>query len=143
MSATRPQECAASGAEHSDGPHGPNGETQCAYCGQPPGGETEALLRIFRSQLGASRDQCDEPGRVLWDRIERALGVGGMPSDCLRINCRREWAGGERCPAGTCEYASGVKASRYCHECMVNVTGPCQYKGCPAGVIASDGGQKP
>jgi hypothetical protein len=32
----RPQECAASGAGHSDGAHGPNGEAQCAYCGQPP-----------------------------------------------------------------------------------------------------------
>jgi hypothetical protein len=32
----RPQECAASGAGHNDGPHGPNGETQCAYCGLAP-----------------------------------------------------------------------------------------------------------
>lgn len=34
--------------------------------------------------------------------------VPGMPSDCLRINCRREWAGGEKCPVGVCEYARGV-----------------------------------
>lgn len=32
----RPQECPASGAGHSDGPHGMCRETQCAYCGQPP-----------------------------------------------------------------------------------------------------------
>lgn len=29
-----PQECTASGAGHSYGPHGPHGETQCKYCGE-------------------------------------------------------------------------------------------------------------
>jgi len=40
------------------------------------------------------------------------------------------------------EGAPGVKASRYCHECMVNVTGPCQYKGCPVGVTPSPESQE-
>jgi len=38
--------------------------------------------------------------------------------------------------------ADDVKASRHCHECMVNVTGPCQYKGCPVGVDSSRGGER-
>lgn len=36
----RPAECTASGAGHADGPHGPHGEVQCAYCGRAPSPDT-------------------------------------------------------------------------------------------------------
>lgn len=33
---SEPDECAANGATgHSFGPHGPNGEIQCRWCGEP------------------------------------------------------------------------------------------------------------
>ncbi|AXK39645.1 hypothetical protein [Crenobacter cavernae] len=37
--------------------------------------ETFELLRIFQTWLGASRDQCDETGKQLWDRIVVALSA--------------------------------------------------------------------
>jgi hypothetical protein len=32
--------------------------------------ETLALLDVFQSHLGNSREQCDDSGKLLWDRIE-------------------------------------------------------------------------
>jgi hypothetical protein len=49
----RPQECAASGAEHRDGPNGPDGETQCAYCGQPPIGYTDEEVAALNEEAEA------------------------------------------------------------------------------------------
>ena len=34
--------------------------------------ETMALLEIFKSHLGSTRDKCDDNGKKLWDRIEDA-----------------------------------------------------------------------
>ena len=47
----RPQECGASGAGHMDGPNGPKGEVQCAYCGQPPNAEAPYDLVTVRHRL--------------------------------------------------------------------------------------------
>lgn len=32
--------------------------------------EALALLEIFQTNLGSSREKCDESGKLLWDRIE-------------------------------------------------------------------------
>lgn len=53
-----------------------------AYGSQPSAVSEElaSLLRIWQSHLGASREQCDDPGRRLWDRIEAALSAGPAPA---------------------------------------------------------------
>lgn len=63
----RPQECAASGAGHSDGPHGPHGEVQCAYCGQSPSAGVPADPAVERVHIGSvvlpgiSGEEYDDP----------------------------------------------------------------------------------
>lgn len=49
----------------------PNGIPGVTHAG--PSDEVTVLLRIWQSCLGASREQCDETGKKLWDRIEAAL----------------------------------------------------------------------
>lgn len=47
----RPQECAATGAGHHDGPYGPKGQRQCHYCGQPPSDGVPASQPMTRAEL--------------------------------------------------------------------------------------------
>lgn len=65
------QECAASGAEHSFGPHGPNKEPQCRYCGErlraccnPDCGWQGATDRMLGS-IGPLCPVCDEVTEAL------------------------------------------------------------------------------
>lgn len=53
-----------------------------AYGAQPSAASEEltSLLRIWQSHLGASREQCDESGQKLWDRIESVLCARAAPT---------------------------------------------------------------
>jgi hypothetical protein len=78
---------------------------------------TEQQVRDFLAQFDQAREDFKTWPQWMQDAaVERAAsfpmppkdGVEGMPSDCERINCRKAWAGGKKCPAGTCEYTRGV-----------------------------------
>lgn len=43
--------------------------------------ELVAIVRVYQSTLGNSREQCDEGGRRMWDRIEAAFGVGAAAGE--------------------------------------------------------------
>lgn len=75
--------------------------------------QVSELLRIWQSHLGASREQCDEGGRKLWDRIEAVMA------------------------------GAGRTAKPWCLECQNNVEKACREDGsCPLrGVHATEGQQ--
>jgi len=41
---------------------------------RPLDAEVVGILRIYQSSLGNSREQCDDGGKRMWDRIEAAIG---------------------------------------------------------------------
>lgn len=62
--------------------------------------EALALLQIFQTKLGASRDQCNTNGKALWDRIE-AVKVGTASANIFARELEvaaMEVANGERKP---------------------------------------------
>lgn len=97
----RPQECAASGAGHRDGPHGPGGEMQCAYCGQPP---------TIGEKVDDNERPADEPD---WDECIRQAEVATglrVERHTLSIVIRevRRWLAGRTTGAAAQDKAKDV-----------------------------------
>jgi len=104
----------------------------------------ETFLRYFKTirQRAAAPVPPQQGAEPSFDEWAKKNDMG-MPGSFIYEVARRGWFARAALPVTrSAPAADGVQASRHCHECMVNVTGPCQYKGCPVGVAPTEGGQK-